>query len=124
MRKLCDNLRYLVGQAQKLVYGNKKIVADGPVFESQVIDGNKIILTFRNKTNDFVPVNELKGFEIAGEDGKYKHAKAKVDNGKVIVWNDEISNPAKLRYAWANNPEDANLRNKSGLPASPFRITE
>jgi sialate O-acetylesterase len=25
------------------------------------------------------------------------------------------------RYAWANNPDEANLYNKDGLPANPFR---
>jgi len=39
----------------------------------------------------------------------------------VIVWNDNICNPVAVRYAWADNPEGANLYNKEGLPASPFR---
>jgi len=26
-----------------------------------------------------------------------------------------------VRYAWADNPQGANLYNKEGLPASPFR---
>jgi sialate O-acetylesterase len=36
-------------------------------------------------------------------------------------WNDKIEKPVSVRYAWANNPEGANLYNKEGLPASPFR---
>ena len=106
-------------QAQKIAYG-KKIIADGPVYEGMKIEGGKIILSFKDGTGDFMPVKELKGFAIAGKDEKYKWANAIIDNKKIIVWNDEISNPVKVRYSWANNPEDANLKNKSGLPASPF----
>jgi len=29
-----------------------------------------------------------------------------------------------VRYAYCNDPEDANLYNREGLPASPFRTDE
>jgi sialate O-acetylesterase len=32
-----------------------------------------------------------------------------------------VKDPVAVRYAWADNPDDANLYNKEGLPASPFR---
>ncbi|SHG40028.1 sialate O-acetylesterase [Dysgonomonas macrotermitis] len=107
-------------QAEKLFYGNRTTIADGPAYESQEISGNKIILTFRKGTDDLMPVDELKGFAIAGKDGRYQWAKAKIENGKVIVWNDYIAHPETVRYAWADNPGEVNLRNKAGLPASPF----
>jgi sialate O-acetylesterase len=106
-------------QALKLVYG-ENIVSDGPVYQSKIIYGNKIILSFRQGTNDLMPVQELKGFAIAGADGVFKLAKASIEGNKVIVWNDDIAQPVVVRYAWANNPDGANLRNKAGLPASPF----
>jgi hypothetical protein len=46
------------------------------------------------------------------------------DNEKIIVWSDKVIRPVAVRYAWANNPEGANLYNKEGLPASPFRASE
>ena len=48
-------------------------------------------------------------------------AKARIEKNKVIVWQDGISHPIAVRYAWSNNPDGANLYNKEGLPASPFR---
>jgi sialate O-acetylesterase len=39
----------------------------------------------------------------------------------VKVWSDKIEKPVAMRYAWADNPENANLYNKENLPASPFR---
>ncbi|MDR0749836.1 MAG: sialate O-acetylesterase [Tannerellaceae bacterium] len=107
-------------QARKLVYG-EKIVSEGPVYLSHLIEGNTIVLTFKPETADFEQVDELKGFAVAGADGIFKPAKAKTDGTNVIVWNDETVGPVKVRYAWANNPEGANLYNKAGLPASPFQ---
>lgn len=101
------------------VADKKNIIADGPVYQSMKVEGNKIILSFKNGTDDFAPVSELKGFAIKGKDGKYEWAKAKIDGNKIIVWNDTISNPLSVRYDWADNP-DGNLKNKTGLPASPF----
>ena len=108
-------------QAQRIAYGDKKIIADGPIFDKMEMSGNQIIISFKEGTNDLMPVDELKGFAIAGEDNIFKWAKAKIENNKVVVWNDEISKPVKIRYAWADNPGEVNLRNKSALPASPFR---
>jgi sialate O-acetylesterase len=39
----------------------------------------------------------------------------------VVVSSDQVSNPVAVHFAWADNPEDANLFNKDGFPAVPFR---
>ena len=115
-----DVAKRLALQAQKLVYG-EKVVSDGPVYQSYVIEGNKVILSFKEGSNDLLPVAELKGFTVAGSDGIYKLAHAIIDGKRVLVWCDEIAQPVSVRYAWADNPPDVNLRNKEGLPASPFK---
>ncbi|WP_288447125.1 sialate O-acetylesterase [uncultured Chryseobacterium sp.] len=104
-------------QAQKIGEG-KKIIADGPVYQSMKKEGNTIILSFRPGTDDLVQ-GGLKGFAIKQKDGRYQWAKAKTKGNKVIVWNDQITDPVHIRYDWADNP-DGNLKNTSGLPASPF----
>lgn len=105
-------------QAMKLAYG-KNIVADGPVYQSIKVDGNKIVLTFKKGTDDFARVAELKGFAIKNADGKWAWAKAKIEGKTIVVWNDSVTNPVAIRYDWADNP-DGNMKNKTGLPASPF----
>jgi sialate O-acetylesterase len=112
--------------AQKVAYGDKRVVYSGPIYQSMKIEGNKIILAFKHIGGGLVSqgASELKYFAIAGADKKFVWAKAKVQGNKVIVWNDDIPNPAAVRYAWADNPEGANLYNKEGLPASPFRTDE
>ncbi|MDQ0782502.1 sialate O-acetylesterase [Chryseobacterium sp. W4I1] len=104
-------------QALKIGDG-KKIIADGPVYQSMKIQGNKIILSFKPGTDDLVQGN-LKGFAIKQKDGNYQWANAKTEGNKVIVWDDQVKSPVAVRYDWADNP-DGNLKNKSGLPASPF----
>jgi sialate O-acetylesterase len=108
-------------QAQRLFYGDKEIICDGPVYKSMTIEGNKIILSFQEGTDDFLPVKKLKGFSIAGKDKIFKWAEACVEGKKIVVWNDEIPNPVMVRYGWEDNPDGINLYNKSQLPASPFR---
>ncbi|UWX61478.1 sialate O-acetylesterase [Chryseobacterium oranimense] len=104
-------------QAQKIGEG-KKIIADGPVYQSMKKEGNTIILSFRPGTDD-LEQGDLKGFAIKQKDGRYQWAKAKTKGNKVIVWNDQVTDPVNVRYDWADNP-DGNLKNTSGLPASPF----
>jgi len=109
--------------AQYLAYGNKNIVYSGPLYRSMKIEGNRIIISFKNTGGGLIAKggDELKHFAIAGTDKKFVWAKAMIEGDKVIAWNSEIRKPVAVRYAWADNPEDANLYNKEGLPASPFR---
>ncbi len=108
--------------AMKLGY-HENLVSSGPLFESSVIEGNKIVISFTNvgtglTTNDG---EQLGDFAIAGEDKKFVWAKTTIEGDKVIVWSDEVTKPLYVRYAWADNPVNPNLYNKEGLPASPFR---
>ena len=108
--------------AEKLVYGDKKVVASGPIYQSMKIDGNKIELTFTNCGSGLITNDgkKLKYFAIAGADKKFVWGKAEIKGNKIIVSNDTLANPEIVRYAWADNPAGANLYNKDGLPASPF----
>lgn len=112
--------------AEKVAYGENDIVYSGPIYQSSKVDHNKIIVTFTNIGSGLISNDgdELSQFAIAGADKKFVWAHAKIDSDKVIVWNKEIPNPMYVRYAWADNPRGANLYNKEGLPASPFRTDE
>lgn len=111
--------------ARKIVYGEKKLVASAPVYESMKVKDNKIILSFRNNESALVAKNgELKHFAIAGADKKFVWATAVIKGNTIEVWNDAIAHPVAVRYAWANNPEGCNLYNTDGLPVSPFRTDD
>ena len=64
---------------------------------------------------------DLKGFAIAGADGKFVWANAKiVGNDKIELSSSAVKQPTAVRFGWANYPV-VNLWNKDGLPAHPFR---
>jgi sialate O-acetylesterase len=118
--------RRLALAAEHLAYGDKSVVDSGPVFESMNIKGNKAVLSFTHTGGGL----ESKGgggllsFAIAGVDRKFVWANARIEKNQVVVWNATVPHPVAVRYAWADNPEGANLRNKEGLPASPFRTDD
>lgn len=113
----------LAALALQKTYGIDTI-AFGPLFQSMKINGNKITLRFAQigqglslKAGDAA----LKGFEIAGADGVFYPATAVIQNNKVMVAADQVKKPVAVRYAWADDAGAANLFNKAGLPAAPFR---
>ena len=112
--------------AEKVAYGNDNVVYSGPIYKSMKVKGNKIVLSFTNIGTGIIAKGngELEYFSIAGADKHFDWAKAKIDGNKVIVWSDKILKPVAVRYAWADDPEGANLYNKEGLPASPFRTDD
>ncbi|MFS8501756.1 MAG: sialate O-acetylesterase [Caldicoprobacter sp.] len=112
--------------ARKLAYGEKDLVASGPLYKSMRVEGNKAIIEFSNIGSGLMVKGggQLKHFAIAGRDKKFVWAKAIIEDDRVVVWHDDIPNPVAVRYAWADNPEGANLYNREGLPASPFTTEE
>ncbi|MDQ1085568.1 sialate O-acetylesterase [Siphonobacter sp. SORGH_AS_1065] len=115
----------LARTALKTVY-HENIVASGPLFQSTTIQGNKIKLSFTNVGSGLQAIDgePLGDFAIAGSDKKFVWAQARIEGDQVVVWSDEVPNPQYVRYAWADNPVHANLYNKEGLPASPFRTDQ
>jgi sialate O-acetylesterase len=111
-------------QAMKIIYGDNQVICSGPIRKSARLEGNKVIIAFDNVGSGLVSGNgeELAHFALAGDDGKYEWGNAEIRNNEVVVWNDDIPNPKFVRYAWADNPDFANLYNKEGLPASPFQL--
>jgi sialate O-acetylesterase len=111
--------------AQKVAYAEENVVYSGPIYQSMRIDGNKIIATFTNTGSGLVAKKGgLGGFAIAGPDKRFVWATAKIENNRVVIWSEQVASPVAARYAWADNPEGANLYNSEGLPASPFRTDQ
>lgn len=112
---------------------NQPVVYSGPIYQSMTTTGNAITLSFDHKGTGLMagvktgldPVQldasgNLKGFAIAGSDGKFYWADARVEGDKVVVSSEQVSAPVAVRYNWNDSPI-GNLYNKEGLPASPFR---
>ncbi|WP_165730816.1 sialate O-acetylesterase [Polaribacter sp. 20A6] len=119
--------------ALKKDYNIRIPAVSGPLYQSKKIVNNKIQIKFKEVgsglmigskvlLNKAIAVNEpLKRFEILSEKGIWEQAKAKIiSKNKIEVWSENILNPKEVRYAWAANPEGANLYNIEGLPAAIF----
>jgi sialate O-acetylesterase len=108
--------------ARKLAYGNDKIIFSGPVYKSSVKEADSIKIEFDHIGSGLWVKGggDLYYFAISGEDRKFVWAEARIQNNHIVVWSNEVKNPLYVRYAWADNPEGANLYNLEGLPASPF----
>jgi sialate O-acetylesterase len=115
-------------------YGQKNVVASGPLFKALKIEGGKAHVTFdypgaglmvakkegRNPATE-AKEEKLKRFAVAGEDKKWFWADAVIEGNAVVVSSPDVKAPVAVRYAFEMNPDGANLYNREGLPASPFR---
>ncbi|MGC3943969.1 MAG: sialate O-acetylesterase [Chryseolinea sp.] len=113
----------LAAIALKNDYG-KDVVCSGPSYKSMSVEGNKVKILLSNTGSGLMVKDKygyLKGFEVAGSDHKFYYAKASLVGNDVVVESDQVQTPGAVRFAWADNPEDANLFNKDGFPAVPFR---
>ncbi len=110
-------------QALHYEYGRTDITSESPVFEGMKIQGDRVVVTFRN-TGSGLEVRSrygcLQGFALAGEDRVFHWAQAELKDNQVIVRCPEVPNPVAVRYNWENNP-DGNLYTKEGLPTCLFR---
>jgi len=115
----------LAQAAFKVAY-NENVLPGGPIMDAYTIKGDSIIISFKNVGEGLVSKNgeELQEFAISGADKNFVWAKAKIVGDKIIVSSSKVTAPVAVRYAWANNPEEANLYNKAKLPASPFRTDD
>jgi sialate O-acetylesterase len=66
----------------------------------------------------------IKGFEVAGPDQVFHYAQARIAGNQVIVQHPAVSQPIALRYAWADDPKEANLRSALDFPLPPFRTDQ
>lgn len=118
--------------AQSLVYGNTDTGYSGPLFESAEFTGGTAVVSFKDGTADGLQIinpyeefgitsDNIEGFEVAGADRRFYTADSvTIDGDKVIVASDMVEEPVYVRYAYSAVPENPNLYNSLGLPASPF----
>ncbi|MBQ9650567.1 MAG: sialate O-acetylesterase [Prevotella sp.] len=102
----------------RLVFNNK--VKLSPEIVSAEVKDSEIELTLDQP----IQSGELHEFEVAGEDGKYVNVNATAAGNRITILSPLTSHlsPLKLRYAWKDDPKEANVRSLSGLPMSSFEL--
>ena len=115
-------------------YGQKQLEVSGPLFKTLKLEGSQARLTFDHvgaglmvgkkvgrESAAEAGGEKLKRFAVAGADLKWFWADAVIENNSVVVSSPEVKSPVAVRYGFQMNPTGANLYNRDGLPASPFR---
>lgn len=110
----------LAAAALAKTYG-KKVPFEGPTPKTLRSSKGELRIHMANgkglKTLDGKPV---RGFAIAGPDGKFYVAQAQIQGEEIVLKSPNVAEPVAARYAWAEYIP-ANLVNGAGFPAPPFR---
>jgi len=125
--------RRLSLHALRDIYG-KDVQAASPVVRSARRLNDRIIVTFSgigeglmvkpNAANDQRYPYHAEGFTVQDTEGNWHFASGIVgtdDNGVVLITPPGVT-VKTVRYAWASNPERANLFSLGGLPVTPFEV--
>jgi sialate O-acetylesterase len=107
--------------AARAIAYKQPIEYSGPMFQTATPENGAMRVYFTHADGMRSNTHEaITGFEIAGVDGRYVAAEAKVEGNTIVVASPEVASPTTVRYAWADDPA-CNLVNQVGLPASSFR---
>ena len=111
----------LVRSALHHTYG-RPVCPSGPEYETMERSGRSLRLHF-SQADGLRAAAEgepLRGFEVAGADGLFHPAEARVEGADVVVKSAAVKVPCAVRYGWQPYTT-ANLVNAAGMPASTFR---
>jgi sialate O-acetylesterase len=112
--------RRLALAARAIAYG-ERVVHAGPLYDGMTLEGAKVRIRFRHVGGGLtIDTAKGSGFTIAGVDGVFKPATITIDGETLVVASPDVPAPVAVRYGWEDDPV-VSLRNKEGLPASPFR---
>ncbi len=118
-----DPARRLAAWALGMVYG-RDVAVSGPLFKSAAASDRQIRVSFEHVGEGLVVHGggRLVGFELAGPDGTWHPAEARIDGQTVVVTSKPVEKPAHVRYLYQAETDGAEglLYNRAGLPASPF----
>jgi sialate O-acetylesterase len=110
--------------ARHIAYHDAAVEFSGPVYRQAIPENAALRVWFTHA--DGLQARggaALTGFTIAGADGKFVPAEARIEGATIVVSSPDVASPVAVRYAWADDPV-CNLINQAGLPAGPFRSDE
>ena len=101
------------------VYIQDKGTVNGPLYKSLEAGKAKLTVYFDNEAGLHFKGKTSSQFEIAGADGIFHTAQARIIKNTIVLTSKEVKTPLKVRYAW-HNTATADVFNNSGLPMSSF----
>ena len=112
----------LARKAEAMVYG-MSVACDGPEFAGFRQEEHAVRVYFRN-TGSGLTTSDGKAptaFVLVSRTGELYPADAVIDGNTVVVSSPRVPEPKIVRYAYEPTRGDANLCNREGFPAFPFR---
>ncbi len=102
-------------------YGMKSVTCRGPEYQSMEVRDGKILCTLALNGEGYNRMEDLQGFEIAGEDKVFYPGDARiVDHRFIEVKSDKVPAPLAVRYCFRNF-QVGNMAGTRELPMVPFR---
>lgn len=105
--------------ALKKHYGRLDELVESPELSRIEIEKNKVYVIFDHKEGLYFEPNSPSLFELAGADGVFYPANARIKNEQVVLMSKKVKEPVYVRFAWGNTSV-SNLYNAADLPASSF----
>ncbi|MFS4418740.1 sialate O-acetylesterase [Maribacter sp. 2307ULW6-5] len=105
--------------ALKRHYGMEVGEVNGPLYKGLENTGKGLTVHFDHAEGLHFKNGGEAAFEVAGEDGVFHPAKARIKDDAVLLRSKKVPRPVHVRFAWANVVL-AQLFNAAGLPASTF----
>ena len=125
-------------------YG-RDIPYTGPIYTGYAVNGGKVTVSFEKSSlfgglmvgskgmaKDYreegkyvepavpTPDDKLNHFRLCGKDKVWHAADAAIVGDSVVVTSSRVPEPIGVQYAYNAVPENSNLYNQAGLPATPF----
>ena len=109
-------------------YGFSQVLYKSSSFKDMKIDGDAVLIHLQDNYHSDAPFEDIRGFELAGEDQVFYPAKAQhfwQEGGGY--WDEalkltcpEVAKPVAVRYCFRNF-QLGNVKNGANLPLFPFR---
>lgn len=118
--------KQLIGHRLAMLAGQQvyrlPVVGEGPRYQSQQVKGTYILVHINRALDGKRSGSSFNNFQIAGADKHFYWAQAElIDNNTIKVFAKEVPTPVAVRYAWEDNPANANVYSTNDLPLFPFR---
>ena len=111
-----------VAKSMFSVFYRRNNLKEGPIYKSHTVNGKEVIIELYN-SEGLKSTGEIKGLYLAGSDGKYHEATARIVDDKIIASSVKVDNPVYIKYGFSKSPF-VNIFNKDDFAIAPFRTDE
>jgi sialate O-acetylesterase len=107
--------------------GLRAAPASGPRLLGHDVKGGEFSLRFGATAGGLrtaLAGEPVRGFLRAGADRRWVPAQARLEGDRVVLQSPDVRMPVAARYAWVDNPSEANVVGSDGLPLTPLRTDD